>query len=70
MAIGLCSDSGNVYLRKLGNFVRCQVLRSFKYLVGDRFGCWTSIREVILDAEIVFGTCKVCDQPVKDKVIG
>jgi hypothetical protein len=69
VAICFRSDRGDVDLRELGNFVGCEVFGSFEDFIGDRLGCWAAIREVVLDTEIVLGSCIICDQLLKNKVI-
>jgi hypothetical protein len=56
LAILLGADGAQVDIWDIGNFVRGERLGGFVNLVRDALGRWGTVREVVLDAEVLGGT--------------
>jgi hypothetical protein len=56
--------------RKFYDFVRCDRLGPFVNLVRDVLGCWTAVRDVVFDTEIIVRPSRVVTCSQKDAAIG
>lgn len=57
-AIGLGADGGHVNVWNVGEFIFRERFGGREDLVGDGFGCWGAVGEVVLDAKVLVRSCR------------